>query len=543
MDQEIYNRRLAHLKNLSNNVNWTNLLSDAAKADDITGDRPQPTHSYFGTKTKFGELIEGKNQNYFNNTLQIFKAILSAQLTSPIYSETNVQLPKIDIDQNKIEGYYDALILMVGMTLEPLMLSTFALEPKNLYPIVTHESQSFDGIQFNNYTEFLVFQQNVSIKIQPHTIVPSFNIRETFKSIRELIHQIRNENSNNKKLRIALDITGGKKSMDASAFLAVAIEEGIDIYYVDYEGYNVDKGKPESGTEFLNKLDNPYDIYNIQLLNQAKELFKNHNYQAAFQLFSEIENKISPDGLDKPANFGLDKERSSVRNMKTAAKCYMFWDRFDYINAEQYMSFLPENQSQNLIKIKDFNKINTKKKRYESEYLYNFIIDRYLNAKRKSLSQSQISDTQYFGEYHDAIFRYAQSVEILIEAYLTKNISGYDPDDKTKSVFSVSRKQDLIFKGKSKSDKDKDGNSINFEITPLNNNDLKNQTKNLSKRRDEFAHVYSSALKSNLQEAEDTVKKFIEIVFNKPAQTITDDMKKYAFCTSFNEDGTLLVSE
>jgi hypothetical protein len=55
----------------------------------------------------------------------------------------------------------------------------------------------------------------------------------------------------------AIDITGGKKSMVASASI-FAKEYNFNVLYVDYSEYNPDLRRPTPGSEILNWVYDPY---------------------------------------------------------------------------------------------------------------------------------------------------------------------------------------------------------------------------------------------------------------------------------------------
>ena len=84
------------------------------------------------------------------------------------------------------------------------------------------------------------------------------------------------------------------------------------------------------GTEFLNSLDNPYDVYNVPSVQQARKLFEKHNYEAAAILLEGV-----VDNLSKYAeSYGLQNEQDAVNKSCYMADCYGLWDAFDYSAAK-----------------------------------------------------------------------------------------------------------------------------------------------------------------------------------------------------------------
>jgi hypothetical protein len=407
MDSKILNKRKYWLdKHAAQSLDTWSKKADALQG--LTG-----AFKYFGIKQGGNgfEIDSSEEISYFRQSLHLFKVVLQKQICKEDIGLPNIEHPPV----------YDALISIIGFSPEPLLHTVLALAPKKVYPIATEESAEHYKVPLNKITQkrdgFLLFFETIiahykesSQKITVNTIernVASIGSMDTFKRVREIISDVRQKN---KFAKIALDITGGKKSADVSAFLTAAIENNIDLYYVDFEEY--DKGKPKCGTEFLNKLDNPYDVYNVQLLSQAKELFKHHNYQAAYSIFSGIEQKLSPDGLDASAKLGLDMERSIVKKMKAVSQCYEYWDMFEYNKAssEQYDGLLDLS----LVRCLKHPNINCKIYEIDNqlEYVKKISLDRYANAERRFQQ----------GRYEDALTRYMQSLEISCKSYAINTI-------------------------------------------------------------------------------------------------------------------------
>ncbi|MDM8549946.1 DUF6293 family protein [Desulfobacterales bacterium HSG2] len=317
MDKKILNRRkkLLNGNNGKTEKEWEERLRNIGKADTLSGN--SGIHSYFNTAKKGIKPVSGTDKrNFFGQSLEIFRAVYELQKQHP----DNLGLPGLV----QLHESYDVLITLVGFSLQPLIHTILTICPTRVYPLVTNETRRFDGnIPIESYFEHLISQcgEGKSIAIMEPVIVNTIGSIDAFQKIRQIIQDA------GKDKKVAIDITGGKKSMDVSAFLAAAIEKDIHIFYVDFEGY--DKDKVQCGTEFLNKLDNPYDIYNVDLMNKGKELFDNHNYQAACDIFTEIENKLN----EKIRIFELGDLSGEIRKLRQSAEAYKWWDRFEYNKA------------------------------------------------------------------------------------------------------------------------------------------------------------------------------------------------------------------
>jgi len=436
---------------------------------------------------------------------------------------------------------YDLHIILVGTTLQPLMLSVSAINAINILLLYDHSNQGdnkkddlFDYIKAYNSIEAASEPINSS---KPNTV---------FSVIKKILKK---DEWRDKK--ICIDITGGKKSMVGGGFLASSIL-GIDTYYIDFEKY--ENGNPVLCTEFLNKLENPYHIYNIQLLNQAKELFRNHDYAGANKLFKSALKKLDENIVKK---YSLGQEKQKIEKMQKAAECYMYWDRFEYTDANniEYVEILKD-----LILPNNINKIYEVANQFE--YVKKLCFDRYENANRR-FNQ---------GRYEDALTRYSQSFEISCKSYLIKQIilgkitakiANKDSElEKTSDTwkewqidyasiagilnwllciqklkweinqldFSLAKRSDTTFK---------DNFSKLFEIdNNLSNNEFIKKVESYSdliEHRNAFIHVSSIAAKK------EHVNKFRIFVFNFLQCLYGNiDLSPYTFSTEFNEDGAFI---
>jgi hypothetical protein len=326
MNSKILNKRKSWLDETAKKSldSWTK------SADSLKGFAD--TMKYFGIKQK-----EDKYENdaliinpCFRQSLDLFKIVLKKQI-----AKENIGLPSLDKPP-----CYDALITILGFSPEPLMHTILSLGPKKVYPIATEESaKDYYKVELNAITgkpdgELKYFvaiidrykESSQTIRVEPiERNVSSIGSLDTFKRVREIIKK---ERIDNPEAKIALDITGGKKSTDASAFLTVSIENDIDIFYVDFEDYK--DSKACCGTEFLNKLENPYDIYNIREEALVEYLWQRQDFDAVNVITTKTINKLT---LEKSIEYGLLKERNRLLQIQSASRCYSEWSRFNYSKA------------------------------------------------------------------------------------------------------------------------------------------------------------------------------------------------------------------
>ena len=245
---------------------------------------------------------------------------------------------------------YDIGIFLVGFSSLPIVLSLAEINPREkIYFIYSSDTEKVLNEINNRIAAMLQFTNPSLVQLVEDTVLKHWedtvlkikspsNPIETFKRIKRVIDEVSGK-------RIALDITGGKKTMIGGGFTAGSIlgfSTSVDMFYVDSLEYNVNRGRPEWGTEFLSQLENPYDVYNVQSTQEAKKLFEKHNYEAAADLWEEVEKKLTTPVrmLQSPAEqYGLKDEQKMVQSDLAMANCYKLWDAFDYKKAKNYKSF------------------------------------------------------------------------------------------------------------------------------------------------------------------------------------------------------------
>lgn len=221
------------------------------------------------SKAKFRELVE-KWKNMDRTTEKAQKAAEGFYNNDifPLVKEAFKKNPG-----NRPKKQYEGLILTVGRTPEPLILSILAIEPKKVGFLYTQDTEDvLDRIY--NETGLKINQ------ISSHEIDGSDLV-----AIYEAI--IEQYNKWYRPSNIAVDITGGKKSMVGGATMAGTLL-GADIFYVDHKDYSYELGKPEPGSEYLSPLVNPYTVFGDGEVVNAKYLYNRHDYSGAQRIFDQL---------------------------------------------------------------------------------------------------------------------------------------------------------------------------------------------------------------------------------------------------------------
>jgi len=131
------------------------------------------------------------------------------------------------------------LFSVLGFSPEPIILTAKAIQPET-HVIFTTNNQKFD----NSYLEKFLDSNYELIYLND----------ESFES---MYLAMKEQLVLNPDSQITVDITGGKKSMVASAAI-FGKDYGCRIVYVDFAEYIKDLRKPMPGSEILNVVYNPF---------------------------------------------------------------------------------------------------------------------------------------------------------------------------------------------------------------------------------------------------------------------------------------------
>lgn len=291
---------------------------------------------------------------------------------------------------------YDHLISMVGLSLEPIMHTILTLYPKHITLCVTKQSKEIgpeiSTIDFVRKAIMLFRSSPDYSPIIETLIIDNSNTAKIFVEVNRKIKTLINESK-----IVALDITGGKKSMDITAFLAATMYQNIDIYYVDFDGY--EENGPIYGTEFLNKLLNPYHFFSIQDKKLIKDLWDRKRYR---EVVIRLDDLLAEDKFGKiiAEDYKLVDERVAFENLQKAAACYDAWQQFDYNMAESKCVFIGYEIHKD--SLKELSQCDQSVQSPKDALL--LAIDKYIRG----------IDAKKLSDWDKATIYFSQSVEILI---------------------------------------------------------------------------------------------------------------------------------
>ncbi|QQU02121.1 hypothetical protein [Myroides odoratus] len=137
------------------------------------------------------------------------------------------------------------LFSVLGFSPEPIILTAKAIKPK-LHVIFTTEGK----MESDNYIEQFL-ESNYKV-----VYFKDESFETIYRTMKEQFIYIDTHNTNLHRSNIVIDITGGKKSMVASASI-FGKDYGASIVYVDFKEYIPELRKPKPGSEILNIVYNP----------------------------------------------------------------------------------------------------------------------------------------------------------------------------------------------------------------------------------------------------------------------------------------------
>lgn len=202
----------------------------------------------------------------------------------------------------KAQAAYDGMIMTLGNSPEPLMLSLSLLKPQWVHVLCTKDTaNSLESIsKITGYSHPRI----------THEIIDKSNPIQIYQKVYQQWEKWKGLKS------LAADITGGTKVMTSSLSMAAAIL-GIDLMYVDHDITKFDAGlkRPKPGSEFMRILENPYVVLGVEEEKKAIELFRRGDFDGAARLL-EGEWVKSTDPHRHALTVALAKACSAWDNMK-----------------------------------------------------------------------------------------------------------------------------------------------------------------------------------------------------------------------------------
>ncbi len=174
----------------------------------------------------------------------------------------------------------DYLILSVGTSYEPLVLSIKLFNPKKILFLYTLSTE----LMLNKIVDTCKLCASSFDKADVNDKNPSKMYRAIKKFYKRWGYP---EN-------VGIDFTGGTKAMSATAAMAGAIIDA-KLVYVGNTKYLKELRRPEPGTEVLTIIESPYKLFGDLEVSKAMNLFSYYNYSGAREKLDELVERVNDD--------------------------------------------------------------------------------------------------------------------------------------------------------------------------------------------------------------------------------------------------------
>jgi len=253
---------------------------------------------------KLSDELENIRQRWQNSERKMQDLIYASEF-GPRYAPLFSDLP---LHGSKLERpCFKALISVLGFSWQPVALMAAWAKPQYLLLIGTPESVTAK-VGSETVTDAISRISGIAKDRFEFCQIDDFDEAAIYLKSRDFIskHNIRPH-------EIAVDPTGGKKSMSASVALAGFLS-GAWIVYVDYAEYLADGRIPLAGTEFPRLLRNPLEVFGVLDFEKIREAFRRGNYEEASNLSDSLADRLY--------------EPREAEALGLMAKAYGAWHRF-----------------------------------------------------------------------------------------------------------------------------------------------------------------------------------------------------------------------
>jgi len=258
---------------------------------------------------------------------------IEGYITTHVPGLGNLSLLQAEIKYAQTRGSITAngpvttLVLLVGYSFEPLLQSICTYKPANLVLVLNETYGDTPGADFGDkFQQWIRLLPRVKL-IDKVPRICQYTARDDPAAIFQVMLDAIREYPNG---TIVIDITGGKKSMATGAFLFAAFS-GYPISYVDFDEYNIERGRPYGYTCRIGTLSNPYDSFVLREWHDLIRHYKNYQFQAAKQQLKKIKTQLQTLLLGSFARQWKDP----IDKLDGILECYEFWDNGDHRRAKE----------------------------------------------------------------------------------------------------------------------------------------------------------------------------------------------------------------
>jgi len=210
-----------------------------------------------------------------------------------------------------------ALVSVLGLSWQPVALMAAWVCPERVLVLGTDDAlgQTVDG---DAVTVAIPQAAGVAAHRFEWRRIPDPGEEEIYREVRDFIAR----HSLDSHL-VALDPTGGKKSMSCAASLAGFLA-GVRLVYVDYHSYEKTERIPLAGTEYPRLLSNPLEVFGDVEISHIVAAFNRGDFSEAERRASELVARLY--------------EPREAETIAILSRAYGEWDRFHFDEAQRQLS-------------------------------------------------------------------------------------------------------------------------------------------------------------------------------------------------------------
>jgi len=188
----------------------------------------------------------------------------------------------------KVPELVEYMILSVGTSYEPLVLSIQLLRPGKILFLYTEQTENV----LNRIVQYCKLDVSKIYKSQVNETEPLDIYREIKKAYLKW----------DRPEKMYIDFTGGTKAMSAAAAMAGSLIK-VQLIYVGTNDYLIDFRKPNPGSETLFFISNPLEIFGDLEIEKAFVLFSEYNYSRACEKLEILKEQVPDPELRQQLNF------------------------------------------------------------------------------------------------------------------------------------------------------------------------------------------------------------------------------------------------
>ena len=209
-----------------------------------------------------------------------------------------------------------ALVSVLGFSWQPVALMAAWCRPERMLLLGTEDSLNLK-VPEESVLSMIARVADIDRNIIEIRRVGDPGEADIYRAVRDFL------NSGISGREVFVDLTGGKKSMSASAALAGFLA-GAPLVYVDYGEYHGPNRIPVAGTEYPRLLTNPLDVLGDLELRDVFAAFNRSDFDEAEHLARRLSARLY--------------EPREAEALAELAGGYAAWDRFNFVVSRERLS-------------------------------------------------------------------------------------------------------------------------------------------------------------------------------------------------------------